>query len=153
MNREIKFRGKCERGYDYSNGDGWVYGSLLQMENECGIVKKEDIDLSPAIDDGIKTIVDFAAIPVIPETVGQFTGLHDKNRKEIYEGDIVNFIYNPDFLKASFIGIVGLNKYNHFCIFVHNIPIDYSTNEFHIENAMNGEIIGNIFDNPELINN
>lgn len=86
--RDIRFRGKCKRGYDYSEGDGWVYGSLLVKNGEYGIVRAQDIDMSPKTDDGFSEIDDFGFIPVIPETVGQFTGLYAKG-KEIYEGDII----------------------------------------------------------------
>ena len=74
---------------------------------------------------------------VIPETVGQYTGLTDKNGKRIFEGDIVRYeddigyvIYNGD--DARFL-VDSPNMY---------ISMDYS-NEF--------EVIGNIHDNPELL--
>ena len=54
--REILFRGKCEDGYDYSNGDGWVYGSLLQDEKVAAIVRTEDIELCFGSDDGVTLI-------------------------------------------------------------------------------------------------
>ncbi|WP_026627334.1 hypothetical protein [Dysgonomonas capnocytophagoides] len=60
--RQIKFRGKCQRGYDYSDGDGWIYGSLLQKDKVYAIVKTEDIDLSPNTDDGYSFVEDFERI-------------------------------------------------------------------------------------------
>ena len=66
MNREIKFRGKR-----IDNGE-WVYGYLA---DEDYINDINSIDLS--------------SIEVDRDTIGQFTGLFDKNGKEIYEGDIL----------------------------------------------------------------
>ena len=75
------------------------------------------------------------------DTLGQYTGLHDKNGKEIYEGDIVR----------KFNGIIGKVIYEHseFIIDVtNNKKLVYGRLDL-IENFV--EVIGNIYDNPDLL--
>lgn len=65
MNREIKFRGKSKRTRE------WVYGDLLQPTEICDIYEISNCES-----------IDGTRYEVIPETIGQYTGLHDKNRKK-----------------------------------------------------------------------
>lgn len=123
--REILFRGKRK-----DNGE-WVYGDLLQNIDRYKIRERE------------KDITRIAkSYEVIPETVGQYTGLKDKNGKMIFEGDIVTGLFNYN-------KITGYIKYGSDCTFYIERNGLYGILLNNAEDWL--EVIGNIYGNPELI--
>lgn len=136
MKREIKFGGKSI--YDVE----WLYGSLIKIEEDryAIIPDLNDIEIGNSI--GI--------YEVDPITIGQFTGLRDKNRIEIYEGDIVRWrrdgkLYLVKFYAGMFYASVEeLNKGVYGGIPLHVLTV----NE---EDEYKCEVCGNIYDNPDLL--
>ena len=145
MIREILFRGKS-----VESGE-WVYGGLVVDNGRAHIVRQ--ITQHIKRDD-----YECYAINVEPETIGQFTGLIDKNGKKIFEGDILNFAdtsqphnavveFNTEdvascgccysaFEGSGFVGkVLPGSKYDYSCF---------------SDDFKESEIVGNIFDNPDL---
>lgn len=143
--REILFRGKRS-----DNGE-WVEG--------CGIIATENwVSIFTVNDDIDENSSEVNEIEVLPETVGQYTGLTDKNGKRIFEGDIVKTHY-ANAKKSDFVETVVFHN-GKFCAFrsnndckqwtmlydgVKHLAIDKSV---YMDSV---EIIGNIHDNPELL--
>ena len=118
--REILFRGKR------FDNDKWIEGCFVKGYSGITWIFRDEFSDRSAI------------MPaVIPETIGQFTGLTDKNGKRIFEGDIVQF---PK-LYGSGNGFIKY-RFGEFKAFAQNLA--YTIQE-------NFEVIGNIHDNPELL--
>ena len=140
MKREIKFRGKVVHNDPMTNpDDGWVYGFYYQDLDKGEI--KHYIKSCP---------MDWE---VIHETVGQFTGLWDRHGNEIYEGDIVEWYYTPETKSTPFIvefqhGAFGYVYCGEFHSFEGNGNFDFRL----FDTDKRFTLIGNIHDNPELLN-
>ena len=152
---EIIFRGKRKDNSD------WIVGYYAVQSNHACFA--HELKYTHFIFKDI--FLDFnlgglQELEVIPETVGQYTGLTDKNGKKIFEGDIVHYVYEAGegywninqngvikWKSTGFYldGIQGTNKYALTSGWLISIP--YSDN-CKIDNF---EVIGNIYDNPELL--
>lgn len=123
MNREILFRGKRK-----GNGK-WIEGCLLQYSDGDEFICCESY-ISDALD----------KYAIAPETVGQFTGLADKNGTKIFEGDIIK--YKGELLEVRY----GDNMARFLTVFLTGIYVPNPTIIM-----TKGRVIGNVHDNPELL--
>lgn len=125
--REILFRGKCKTDNEWLYGFPYVTRKNAVKINwycsEFGSMRTDEVD---------------------PETVGQYTGLTDKNGKRIFEGDIVEHVLDGEQAVISWLkyyACFGLSFDGWCCGFDNyddNLPSDF-------------EVIGNIHDNPGLL--
>ena len=145
MGRIIKFRGKR-----IDNGE-WKYGDLLHIVGGCVIYhgsQKESELIEDRPNLAIELYMDEVS-PVTPGTVGQFTGLHDKNGKETYEDDILR-VYD----RERYFNIVVKWSEETMAFMAcdcngNQSPLSWFSNL--ISPMYEIEIIGNIYDNPELL--
>ena len=139
--REIKFRGKSE-----NNGE-WLYGGIeINVQKHFAIIYDE------------RTPYD-NEYSVIPESVGQYTGLKDDNGREIFEGDIIKlqliskYAIDNRIVRVEFGNPNGAYDWGYQIVPLGNFPyrkdillwIETETD------AVRVEVIGNTHDNPELI--
>ena len=139
MDREILFRGKDDSGivnYD------WLYGSLNNTDPQFPQIMYCD------------RFWNVCSVIVTPETIGQYTGLKDKNGRKIFEGDIVKGCSKS--YKKNYLCEVYFNE--NMCHYGLTINRgSYTKHQTHdwLEltktKASKLEVIGNIYDNPELL--
>ena len=121
--RDIWFRGKCDK--KYNEGD-WYYGVPIQDGEYLQICT----NISKRI--------------VLPDTISEFIGIHDKNGKRIFEGDIVKGrLFYEDSARQY---VVKYSNCNTSYYFVGTDKRPYSAS-----NILDIEVLGNIWDNPELL--
>lgn len=132
------------RGKRIDNGE-WVYGNIVLTEYKAYILP--DIADFTYGDNGNRIRIG-CFVEVIPETVGQWTGMNDKNCIKIFEGDIIEC----DFYNA----MVKIEHRKHLIIFENGafaiqwrIGNDKYSNYLH--ETWGRRIIGNFYDNPELL--
>ena len=141
--REILFRGKSTKT------NQWIYGGfhIWEKRQVCvfGNDRLKDDEISCVL-----TVNSFAdwnmprtmhAVEVIADTVGQYTGLTDRNGNKIFEGDIVNIL-----TENEEIGIIVYED-GGFVVRADKFSVDFINNI----NGTDVEVIGNKYDNPELL--
>lgn len=122
--RDLKFRGKSEETGEWVVGtyiDGYIVRGIIEANSEYITIENW--------------------VPVYPDSVGQYTGLKDKNNVEIYEGDIYQTptpIVGPVFFHANG-GWLVETKEKDFTL-------------LKLNSLNHGEVIGKKYDNPKLIN-
>ena len=142
----IKFRGKSKK-----TGE-WLYGDL-EYNRKKGIARIHSYD-----DEGEY----IGQQEVDKETIGQSTGLYDENGSEIYEGDIVDWVffymdYNGGAFECNTI-VTGIIEWYQggFILKVINNDFDdagqYSISDLNTDTTSDVVVKGNIYDNKELLN-
>lgn len=137
--REILFRAKAINRYpdreyrtNYKNG-AWVYGLVTAMYD----------DSFPNLPAEMKNIDGISDIDVDHRTIGQYTGLTDKNGVKIFEGDIIR--YGDTIHKVVFEQRNGTAYFGLVYSPIETLPFGQ------YQDLQQLEVIGNIYDNPELI--
>lgn len=141
MTRVIKFRGKSKKT------GKWLVGDLIHEDGKVYILPINELYIG--------TRDRKSDFDVDENTVGEFTGLKDNHDNELYEGDIVDFLNSV--IQGSRlvnmqqkIGTIAPDEYNRSSILCNDE--DGEERVYHIENAVKyGYVIGNIHDNPELL--
>jgi len=136
-NRAILFRGKA------SNGDGWVEGSYMEhyFSSRHGRVS--------AIFWNEDSCCQTYRTPVKPETVGQYTGRIDKNGVMIFEGDIVRSS-DPDYPESKMDCGIGQVEFYAGLWYVSG-EVQNGLYDLLDTCCKDLEVVGNVFDNPELL--
>ena len=123
--REILFRGVGK------NTGRWEFGNLVRFTNgDCAIINGSGSD-------------SYLLLHVRPETVGQYTGLDDKNGVKIFGGDI---------LRGSMVNLIVAYEGAGFIAYWMDHDYGYGTEKMWCNLVEGGEVIGNIHDNPEVQN-
>lgn len=133
--REILFHGKRA-----DNGE-WVEGDLLQTRYHSGHIEYQIMPQTPVS----------SAYPVLSETVGQYTGLTDKNGVRIFEGDICRFKRFNDIHVGEIVFNVTTASFVMRYQSIVGVYGEKATHKMLLSACDNIEIIGNIHDNPELL--
>ena len=138
MSREIVFKAKRKNWRELSQEEWWVEGNFITDEKDD---QKAYIGYLFGVVDGV--VEDFDIVEINPETLCQYTGLTDKNGKRIWENDIVEHEI------SSVLGAVEWYAEDYVGWWVNDEYL--GKQQFTDEMWDECVVIGNIFDNPELL--
>jgi len=137
--REIFYRGQTRRYGEKIRMNGekvpsnWVYGGICQGKGDFSIIYGSmDVERENPTEKHV----------VYTDTIGQYTGLTDKNGTKVFEGDIVKLFYKDGFE----IGLIGWSNIDFRYKFASPDGMAYG---FDVTDAF--EVVGNVHDNPELL--
>ena len=134
--REILFRAKR------IDNEEWIYGYIVKLGRErLSDPERYGICNKIITIDGSGVCYNLKVYEIIPETVGQYTGLTDKNSKKIFEGDIVTAYFQSNRSKQKFSVIFENGTF-----LFDNDHVKVPVNDIYCL-----KIIGNIHDNSELL--
>lgn len=146
--REIKFRAKR------IDNNKWAYGGLVQADDYCIIDQQNELYVERDYNfRGDTHFFQLSGVMCDETTIGQFTGLKDKSRKEIYEGDIISV--NGKYPKL----IRYIDEWASYCLAnLTDLDCDLKTSYWQqvspcwwTDYKREIKVIGNVYDNPELL--
>ena len=151
MSREILFKAKRKEWRELPKEEWWVEGYYLR-------INPDDVVFVPFnASRGTK----WGWIQIDPKTLCQYTGLTDKNEKKIWENDILKGFEYPYFADGDynyFALVEWVDKWKYFCLVTVKNPnssvrgiSEGNTELFEKFDGNEWEVIGNVFDNPELL--
>lgn len=137
MDREILFRGLSNQG------KGWLYGDVVRnVEGAVAIMPPYQMNMDNTCSQN----------EVNPDTIGQYTGLKDKNGRQIFDGDILEYIgKRKDNMSKVYHRKVVFYE-GMFSLLSKELPVYTALKDHCMEDGRSAwHVIGNIHDNPELM--
>lgn len=119
----------------------WIYGCLFPINSNIVAIIDDEINCGQTSNGDIW--IDDILLLVDPETVSMYINLTDKNHKKIFEGDIIK----------TYDGVYAIKWDNTRAMFYLKNPVTKMSADFYNYFGSDLTIIGNIYDNPELLNN